>query len=227
MTTPIAAEAVTGKASGARLVKLDKQLQETKTTVTFCFNPTEYQIQKTNSFADIPIPGLTAAPLQFIRGAGEKLAFELLLDTTQKVEDVRDVYVKPLRALMDIEPDLHGPPVLRFYWSDQVFEGVMESLNVTYTLFDKKGVPMRAKASVSLKQYLPAEVQVRETPRQSPDVDKAYRVQAGDTLSDIAAAAYGAPAAWREIARANGLVDPRRLEPGLLLRIPRIRGGIA
>jgi nucleoid-associated protein YgaU len=125
---------------------------------------------------------------------------------------------------MGIVPDLHAPAVLRFYWDSNVFTGVMETLNVTYTLFDAKGVPMRAKASVALKQYAPVSVQVRETPRNSPDVDKAYVVQAGDTLSGIAGAAYGDPGLWREIALANGILDPRRLDVGRALRIPKLRG---
>ncbi len=221
--TDVAANAPAGP-KGARLVVLDKNLQETQSAVTFCFSPTEYQIQKANTFAEITIPGLEAPPIQFIRGGGEKLSFDLLLDTTQEVADVRKKYVKPLRELMNIAPDLHAPPVLRFYWDANVFTGVMETLNVSYTLFDAKGVPMRAKASVALKQYSPVSVQVRERPKNSADVDKAYVVQVGDTLSGIAGAAYGEPALWREIARANAILDPRRLEVGRTLRIPKLRG---
>jgi nucleoid-associated protein YgaU len=45
-------------------------------------------------------------------------------------------------------------------------------------------------------------------------------VRRGDTLSGIAAAEYGDPALWRPIARANGIVDPRHVEPGRELTIP-------
>ena len=57
-----------------------------------------------------------------------------------------------------------------------------------------------------------------ETP--SPDVAKTRVVRRGDTLSAIAAEEYGDPAVWRPIARANGIVDPRRLPPGQVLTIP-------
>ena len=211
--------------SSARLTVLAKDLKTVKSTVSFCFSPTEYQIQKSNSFADIPIPGLQAPPIQFVRGGGEKLAFELLLDTSQSRKDVRKEYVSKLRALMDVDADYHAPPVLRFEWDQNLFLGVMESLNVTYTLFDKSGMPLRAKAAVALKQYVVPKVLVREPPRNSADVDKAYVVQAGDTLSDIATSAYDDPSKWREIARANGILDPRRLEPGLTLTIPRLTEG--
>ena len=37
------------------------------------FNPSEYQLQKSNNFAEIAIPGLESPPIQFVRGAAEKL----------------------------------------------------------------------------------------------------------------------------------------------------------
>ena len=36
------------------------------------FNPTEYQLQKANNFAEIAIPGLESPPIQFVRGSAEK-----------------------------------------------------------------------------------------------------------------------------------------------------------
>jgi nucleoid-associated protein YgaU len=224
--TETAAKALDKTQEKARLVVLDARLEDTDEVVSFCFNPTEFQIQKANTFAEIPIPGLDVPPIQFVRGGGKKLTFDLLLDTTQELEDVRKKYVNKLRRLMMVRGDLHAPPVLRFYWDKRIFTGVLESLNVTYSLFDKRGRPMRAKASLALKQYKPPAVQMREQAQTSPDVDKTYVVKAGDTLSGIAAAAYDDPARWRDVARANGIVDPRELAPGRSLRIPRIVGAV-
>lgn len=210
--------------SEASLVVLDKDLKPTPRKIQFRFNPTEYAISKSNSFAEIAIPGLNAPPVQFIRGGAEKLSFELLLDTSQEVKDVRTEFVDKLRALMDIDEDLHAPPVLQFTWDKGIFTGVMDSLNITYTLFAKGGFPVRAKASVSLKQYAPVKIQVRATSTNSPDVEKTTRVTVGDTLERIASAAYGDPARWREIARANDIDDPRSLSVGLELVIPALEG---
>jgi hypothetical protein len=187
------------------------------------FNPTEYQLQKANAFQEIPIPGLETPPIQYIRGNSEKLSVELLADTTDSLEDVRAKYVMPVRKLLDIEPELHAPPIVRFTWDREVFRGVLESVNVTYALFSPEGVPLRARLSLSFKEYRPVEVQVKERPKASPDFEKAYVARAGDTLSSIAAAAYKDPNQWREIARGNAIVDPRRVEPGVVLTLPRLR----
>jgi nucleoid-associated protein YgaU len=47
-----------------------------------------------------------------------------------------------------------------------------------------------------------------------------HRVVTGDTLALLAWREYGDPAAWRDIARANGIDDPMRLAPGTELLLP-------
>jgi nucleoid-associated protein YgaU len=42
----------------------------------------------------------------------------------------------------------------------------------------------------------------------------------GERLEDIAFLYYGDPAAWRQIAEANDIVDPSNVAPGTALRIP-------
>ncbi len=189
------------------------------------FNPTEYQLQKGNTFAEIPIPGLESPPIQYIRGASEKLTAEVLVDTSDTLEDVRIKYVNKLRGLLNINPDLHAPPIVRFVWDKEIFRGVLESMNVTYVLFTAAGIPMRAKLSLALKEYRPVEIQVKETQKNSPDVDKHYVVKRGDTLSGIAFANYRDPAVWRDIASYNQIKDPRTLNPGQVLELPSLPRG--
>jgi len=199
------------------------QPTEAKAVIPLRFNPTEYQLQKGNNFAEIPIPGLESPPIQFIRGAAEKLSLDLIVDTSDTLDDVREKYTNKLRALMNINAKLHAPPIVRFNWDRQIFVGVFESLNITYTLFKQDGVPLRAKLSAVLKEYRPAAVQVEETPRQSPNVEKAYTIRRGDTLSAIAGQVYRDSSRWRVIALANGITDPSRVEIGATLIIPRLQ----
>jgi hypothetical protein len=186
------------------------------------FNPTEYQLQKSNNFAEISIPGLESPPIQFVRGAAEKLAVELLVDTSDTLEDVRLKYVNALRDLMRIQIELHAPPIVRLVWDSEIFKGVLESLNITYVLFTPQGIPLRAKLSVSLKEYRPVDIQVKESPKASPDQEKSYTVQRGETLSSIAELVYKDPEQWRAIASANGIQDPRYVAAGTRLTLPQL-----
>ena len=76
--------------------------------IDFKFNPTEYQLQKANNFAEIAIPGLESPPIQFVRGNCEKLSVELLADTSDTLLDVRVVYVNKLRNLLKIRSESHA-----------------------------------------------------------------------------------------------------------------------
>ena len=145
---------------------------------------------------------------------------EVLVDTSNSLEDVREVYVERLRNLIKRNEKLHAPPIVRFNWDGKVFDGVLENLGVSYLLFDPDGVPLRAKLSIVMKEYRPVAVQVRETRNQSADVDKTWTVVAGDTLDRIAYAVYRDASRWRVLADANGLSDPRVLTPGRRLDIP-------
>lgn len=187
------------------------------------FNPTEYVLRKQNKYEEVEVPGLDSPTVQFVSGGAEKLSLEALLDTSDTLEDVRERYTNKLRDLMRVNAELHAPPVVRFVWDTQIFVGVIDSMDFTYQLFSPDGVPLRAQVTLSLTEYRPVEQQEREVHTNSPDVDKLYQVRAGDTLDRIAAAAYRDPGRWREIARENKLRDPRRLTPGSVLALPRLR----
>jgi contractile injection system tube protein/LysM domain-containing protein len=219
--------AIEGSLAGALLGLVKAHLEVVKPKglppIPFRFNPTEYVLAKTNTFAELPIPGLQSPPLQFVRGGSEKLTLDLLVDTSDSLEDVRKKYTDGLRKLMSIENEIHAPPLVKLVWDQDVFTGVMESLTITYTLFDPKGVPLRAKCQVGLKEFAPVAQQLLENKTASPDFDKSWTVRRGDTLSSLAGALYQEPARWREIARANDIDDPRTLEPGRELAIPKLR----
>lgn len=195
---------------------------ERRRRIPLRFNPTDYKLSKSNTFAEITIPGLETPPLQYVRGGSETLSVQALVDTSDTLENVRTTYVDGVRDLMRPDSREHAPPIVRFVWDEAVFTGVLEKLDVNYVLFRPDGVPLRAQLDVTLKEFRPAAQQVVDTPRSSPTVEKSYVVRRGDTLSSISAAVYRRPDAWRELARANGITDPRDLRPGRVLTVPRL-----
>jgi nucleoid-associated protein YgaU len=189
------------------------------------FNPTEYGLEKSNSYAEITIPGLDSPLLQFANGNSETLNFELLFDVTTdaEVEDVRE-RTRNLAGLARIVPSTHAPPRIRVAWGSLDFKAVVESVSEQFTLFSPDGKPLRSRLSLALKRYYPLAEQLKALKLQSADHSKSWEVRRGDRLDRIAAATYGDPARWRLIAEepANREVlrDPRRLVPGTVLRLP-------
>jgi hypothetical protein len=187
------------------------------------FNPTDYKLEKKNQFAEIAVPGLGSPLIQWVRGESERLTADLLADTSDTLEDVRTKFVDRIRGLMSVDRELHAPSIVRLTWDREVFKGVLERLDVTYVLFSPDGVPLRAKLGMTLLEHRTAEEQARDQVKNSPDVEKTWVARRGDTLAGISAAVYDDPRLWREIARANGIDDPRRLPPGTVLTVPRLR----
>jgi nucleoid-associated protein YgaU len=222
MSTPIVAAGQAVAVARLEIIR-PRIADEQQRRVPLRFNPTDYKLSKSNTFAEIGIPGLPTPPIQYVRGGSDALSIEALVDTSDTLEDVRVRYVNRLSGLMAPDSREHAPPIVRFVWGGSVFTGVLEKLDITYQLFRPDGVPLRAKLDLSLKEYRSVAVQQQENPLSSPSVEKSYVVRRGDTLSSIAAALYRRPDAWRELARANGITDPRDLRPGQVLTVPRLQ----
>jgi nucleoid-associated protein YgaU len=144
------------------------------------------------------------------------------LVSTRAATDVRR-HTERVARLTRIDQELHRPPVCRLWWGKfDVFQGVLTDLDQNYTMFLEDGTPVRATLSCTFLEVIPqARVRVHEL--HSADVPRTRRVTRTDTLHSIAAQEYGDPALWREIARANRVVNPLRLRPGDVLVIPRLR----
>ncbi|HWP92878.1 MAG TPA: LysM peptidoglycan-binding domain-containing protein [Thermodesulfobacteriota bacterium] len=203
--------------------------------VPFLFNPKELSVEKSNQFAEVNIPGLPSPILQFVRGNARSVTMDLFFDTYEQGADVRTFTDQitgwdagsmfsrlpgAAKGLMDIDSDLHAPPVCLFIWGAFMFQCIIERVSKRFTMFLPEGIPVRATLSVTLKEYREVDVQVKEISLQSADLTKRWVVTQGDSLWSIAAKEYGNPGDWRLIAEANKIDNPRILTPGEELVVP-------
>ena len=203
--------------------------------VTFLFNPKEFSVEKSNQYAEVNIPGLSSPVFQFVRGNARSVTMDLFFDTYEEGTDVR-IFTDRItgwdagsmasslpgsaKGLMDIDSELHAPPVCLFIWGAFVFQCIIERVSKRFTLFLPEGIPVRATLSVTLKEYREVDIQVKELGLHSPDQTKSWTVKQGDSLWSIAVQEYGDPADWTLIAGANGIDNPRVITPGTELVIP-------
>lgn len=185
------------------------------------FYPTEYSLDKSLSYGEQNLPGLTSPVTQFGSGEAASLSMELLFDTYEEGLDVRKEYTDKLDALLEVDEELHTPPIVRVVWGNVTeYKWILESANKQFTMFLSGGTPVRARVDVTFKEYKPPDEQRREPPRSSADRTKVWRVTEGDTLWSIASKEYGDPEKWRTIATANDIEDPRTLRAGRELVLP-------
>lgn len=190
-----------------------------QTPIDVMFNPENYTITTNVLYPDISVPGLRNPLLQFVRGEAQTLAVELFLDQSNTGESL-EAKLALLRAFVQVDSELHAPPVCRFSWGETVFNGVMSEFSEKFLMFDESGKVLRCRVTVKMKAYDPAHLQTTALNRQSPDRTKTRAIRAGDRLELIAAQEYGDPAHWRVLAEANGYDRPRALVPGTMLQVP-------
>jgi nucleoid-associated protein YgaU len=188
------------------------------------FNPAEYSLQKGNQFSSTPLPGLSNPIVSFVNGDADVLTMDLFFDTyTDKGSaDVRDETGK-ISVLLDIDPVLHAPPPVLFVWGPLRFKAVIERLSQRFTMFREDGIPVRATLNVTFKEYKTIEDQLNPKPNESSDWSKRRVIAEGDRLCLIAAIEYEDASAWRAIADANDIDNPRLLQPGTEILLPPLR----
>ncbi|WP_248926125.1 CIS tube protein [Paenibacillus hamazuiensis] len=190
-------------------------------TIEVLFNPNEYSISAGNRFGRDTVPGLSGSILQFISGESMTLTMDLFFDTYEKGTDVRD-HTMQIVNLLNIDKDLHTPPICQFVWGTMDFKGVLEKVNQKYTMFLGDGTPVRATLNVTFRSTETVIKQQKRTSKQSADRTKERQLKQGEQLWHISQEEYESPAYWRQIAQANGIDNPRDVKPGAQLIVPRL-----
>ncbi len=189
--------------------------------VDVLFNPTEYELEAGNQYSEQEVPGLQTPLSQFTSGERSKLTLNLFFDTYEAGIDVR-THTSKIVSILDVDSDLHVPPDCKFIWGSLDFKGVITNITQKYTMFLETGVPVRATLTVVMLSSQTMKEQYQQIPRQSADRTKQKTVRQGDQLWSIAAEEYEDAGAWRHIAEANGIDNPRLLASGRSLKIPRL-----
>lgn len=230
--TPVAKMCITNISSGEKIYVL--------------YNPESYVQSRSARYSDQHGMADNAPTRQFLFGSGEKLSMQLFFDTfSASVEaggtmadrmrfgvtsllpsaakaDVRE-YTSRVYNLMIVDKSTHAPPLLKIEWGSLIFKGYLVECTQKFTKFNELGKPVRAVLDVAFTQYIKQSEAAKLSPNESPDTAKYRLVHQGDALWSLAVKEYGLPSAWRMIADANGLNNPRLLNTGDMLRLPAER----
>ena len=194
------------------------------------FNPNKLAINRSAQWASQSPAGRDNPELHFTGAQPTTLAIDLLFDTYDSPElEKKSVneYTSKLLHLTTVE--MHGgkhrPPVCRLRWgrTGVFFQGVLQQLDQTFTMFMENGTPVRATAHCVFQQWRSGEEDRKRQALMSADVAKVWVVQQGQTLASIAAEEYRDPRKWRVIAEANHIDDPLRVPAGARLVLPALR----
>ncbi len=248
----LASELLGVGSGGGELQKLTIEYERRRKkpgTIEALFNPNEITLAKAATWEQqravtIGLRGGSAVVQEFRGIEAETFSIELFFDTyesrsgspswqraamprlpgTAFQQDATDVrrHTDQIAKLAEVGQDLHRPPKCHLRWGAfDIFTGVLTSLEQRFTLFLQDGTPVRATLTCTFAEATRA-ARSRATELRSADVTKTRQVRRNDTLHSLAAEEYNDPSLWRYIARANGIVNPRDLQPGTVLTIPKL-----
>jgi len=194
------------------------------------FNPESLKVSYSNKTAGGDQRGGSA--VQFVGSGTTKLSLDLWFDVTApapdrpmvagaETDDVRRLtqqVVKFITPEPSEEKDKFVPPGLRFLWGSFLFEGVVESINEELQMFSERGKPLRARLSLAMsKQEIRFQFGTQDSSglggAPTGATSPAQPLRSGESIQQ-ATARSGRQDEWQDIARQNGIDNPRSLPVG-------------
>ena len=202
------------------------------------FNPSQYTItdrpvysERARNKEDEPAVNyngsqLSTLSVQLIFNSAQFTSVESLVGsaksfiTGEEPEEITETIDK-ITELTRIDGDEHKPPNCTFVWGSLFFAGHVESVGVTYTMFDGSGKPISALVNLTMRGFNNPQGD-RKSPKQSPDRSKSRIMTEDSNIRMIADREYGDVREWRRIAEANDIMNPLDIPVGSVLRVPSI-----
>lgn len=202
-------------------------------TLYAMFNPSSYSMSYGNKYRaaadtsgkkpeqEVAERGNDQLNLEFVfDGTGvAALGFETLLSVGSKSVTEQVYEISSLG--FDLEPESHTTRFLILEWGDSLFfQCRLSNMEVSYTLFDSAGRPLRAKVNATFVQSKPPWETERENESHSADISRYRMVKMEDTFLQMTKDVYGSYDYCAAAARANDLDQFRRVKPGTTLIFP-------
>ncbi len=199
------------------------------------YNPESFSMKHVNDYQKLQGIDTSGRTAKYSHSRAEELVLELIFDGTGVGDFGASTLVglgtasvsKQVGDFLDLcfhmDGKLHEPKFLKIQWGQgelKAFDCRLESVDVTYTSFDRSGAPLRAKLAAKFVEDLEPSKRLKLENKQSPDLTQSRVVKAGDTLPLLCKEVYGDAGHYLFVARKNQLDDFRNLTPGQSLRFP-------
>lgn len=201
-------------------------VEETKKEIYVQFNPEEYSVSESSRYSGGKKRGKQSNKLQFAGEDARTIRLSFFFDTytvasmlEKRTDDDIDVSLRTneIASLAKRGKDETNPAIVTFTWGNFEFKGVITRATTTYTMFDNKGIPIRAKMEVEMQED--NSTKSAETTKKAPTVTTSANSQASN-IWELADKLLNDINQWKELAKANKVMDPLDVEIGTVFQIP-------
>ncbi len=127
------------------------------------------------------------------------------------------------KVVFDYNGDEHRPNYLIISWGTLLFKGTLKEMDMQFKLFKPDGTPLRATVNAKFKGFIEDNLRVAKENNSSPDLTHIRMVKEGDTLPIMTYRIYGDSKYYLEVAKANDILNFRKLEVGQRIFFPPIQ----
>lgn len=180
-------------------------------------NPESVKLQRSIEYNQQQAPDSSSPSQRYKSTPSDRLNFDVVIDCTGIVDPKRIDMAKEISTLENIiftyNGNIHRPNFVKVQWGkDLIFNGVLTSFDISYTLFRPDGSPLRAKISLGFGQYTaPQAVKIQDNDK-SPDISHLVTVVEGNTLPGLCEQVWDNPDYYIQVASYNGLNKFRNLK---------------
>jgi len=193
-------------------------------------NPETYQIRYQISQNENQAQGTSATGPRFNKTLPEDLQLDFIFDRSGVIKGFEDQSGEGIigdidkfkKIILDYNGDQHKPNYLIISWGSLLFKGSLKDMDITYKLFKPDGTPIRATVRATFKGFIEDNLRIARENNNSPDLTHIRMVSEGDTLPLMTFRIYGDSKYYLEVAKANKLVNFRKLSPGQQIFFPPI-----
>ena len=156
----------------------------------------------------------------------ETVGFTIYFDSTG-IFDSKDSAEEQLTKFKDLvykyNGNIHRTNYIKLSWGTLLFYCYLTRLDVSYTLFNTNGDPLRAKADVSFTGFSNPKLLAAMVKKSSPDVNHVKKFSSHDTMPVLCSQIYRNIDLYMQVAEINKLDSFRNVPIGTNLVFPPLK----
>lgn len=193
-------------------------------------NPEKYTYHYKIETDETQASGTSTVSPKFNKKLPENLELDFVFDRTGVIngyessdDGIIDDIEKFKKVILDYNGDEHKPNYLIISWGTLLFKGALTEMDVEFKLFKPDGTPIRAVAKAKFQGFVEDNLRAAKENNKSPDLTHYRTVKEGDTLPLMAYQIYGDSRYYLQVARANNIINFRKLKTGQKIFFPPLQ----